>query len=60
CYRENPHIDARDSAVRAAELLARCLNEGTVPRMVSLVFYLLRPDRGARRRWLRRRGLWQR
>src|SRR5690606_26757652 len=25
CYRENPHIDARDSAVRAAELLARCL-----------------------------------
>ncbi|QBK30727.1 M81 family metallopeptidase [Roseitalea porphyridii] len=35
CYRENPHIDARDSAVRAAELLARCLNEGTVPRMVG-------------------------
>ena len=23
CYRENPHIDARDTAVRAAELLAR-------------------------------------
>ncbi|MBO6637871.1 MAG: M81 family metallopeptidase [Roseitalea sp.] len=34
-YRENPHIDARDSAVRAAELLARCLKEQTVPRMFS-------------------------
>ncbi len=33
CYRENPHIDARDTAVRAAELLKRCLASGTVPRM---------------------------
>jgi microcystin degradation protein MlrC len=33
CYRENPHIDARDTAVRAAELLKRCLDTGTVPRM---------------------------
>lgn len=33
CYRENPHIDARDTAVRVAELLARCLAAGTVPRM---------------------------
>jgi microcystin degradation protein MlrC len=33
CYRENPHIDARDSAVRAADLLARALATGVVPRM---------------------------
>lgn len=33
CYRENPHIDARESAVRAAGLLARCLDEGRRPRM---------------------------
>jgi microcystin degradation protein MlrC len=33
-YRENPHTDARDSAVRGAELLARCLRERQVPRMV--------------------------
>lgn len=32
-YRENPHTDARDSAVRAARHLARCLRERTVPRM---------------------------
>lgn len=32
-YRENPHIDARDTAVRAAQLLARSLNTGVVPRM---------------------------
>jgi len=33
CYRENPHTDARASAVRAAELLGRCLNTGVTPRM---------------------------
>lgn len=33
CYRENPHIDARDTAVRAAGLLKRCLESGVVPRM---------------------------
>jgi microcystin degradation protein MlrC len=33
CYRENPHIDARDTAVRAAELLARSLATGARPRM---------------------------
>jgi microcystin degradation protein MlrC len=30
-YRENPHVDARDSAVRAAELLARTLATGRRP-----------------------------
>jgi microcystin degradation protein MlrC len=33
-YRENPHTDARDAAVRGAELLARCLRTRQVPRMV--------------------------
>ncbi len=30
-YRENPHIDGRQSAVRAAELLQRCLTSGECP-----------------------------
>ncbi len=34
-YRENPHTDARESAVRSARLLARALKEGVVPRMYS-------------------------
>lgn len=34
-YRENPHIDAREAAVRAARLLARALAEKTLPRMLS-------------------------
>lgn len=32
-YRENPHTDARDAAVRATHLLDRALREGTSPRM---------------------------
>jgi microcystin degradation protein MlrC len=32
-YRENPHTDARQSAVRAAELLARALDGGRRPHM---------------------------
>lgn len=32
-YRENPHIDARDTAVLAAKLLARSLNTGVLPSM---------------------------
>jgi microcystin degradation protein MlrC len=31
-YRENPHTDARESAVRAAALLHRCLETGERPR----------------------------
>lgn len=34
-YRENPHTDARESAVRSAKLLARALNESELPRMLS-------------------------
>ena len=33
CYRENPHVDARHSAMRAAGLLARVRTEGRRPRM---------------------------
>ncbi|MBL9154038.1 MAG: M81 family metallopeptidase [Verrucomicrobiales bacterium] len=32
-YRENPHTDARESAVRGATLLRRCLETGVRPRM---------------------------
>lgn len=35
CFRENPHTDARETAVRAAGLLARCLKTGVVPRSVG-------------------------
>lgn len=31
-YRQNPHADARESAVRAVDLLARCLETKTLPR----------------------------
>lgn len=34
-YRENPHTDARESALRSALLLARTLKEGVLPRMHS-------------------------
>ena len=33
CYRENPHTDARESAVRAADLLARSFATGSIPTM---------------------------
>jgi microcystin degradation protein MlrC len=32
-YRKNPHTDAKATAVRAAELLQRCLTSGQIPRM---------------------------
>ncbi len=32
-YRRNPHTDAKATAVRAANLLHRCLSTGRVPRM---------------------------
>ncbi|MDW6021874.1 M81 family metallopeptidase [Mesorhizobium sp. BAC0120] len=34
-YRENPHIDSRDSAVRSAQMLARALKEGARPRVLA-------------------------
>ena len=33
-YRENPHSDAKQAAARATALLARCLRDNVVPRMV--------------------------
>ncbi|MBN9022611.1 MAG: M81 family metallopeptidase [Rhizobiales bacterium] len=46
CYRENPHVDARDAAVRAAELLARCLATGERPRMVRRSVPIVWPPTG--------------
>ncbi|HEV7328029.1 MAG TPA: M81 family metallopeptidase [Bosea sp. (in: a-proteobacteria)] len=45
-YRENPHVDARDSAVRSARLLARSLNEGELPRMLSCNAPVMWPPTG--------------
>ncbi|MDR3475135.1 MAG: M81 family metallopeptidase [Devosia sp.] len=46
CYRENPHIDARDSAVRAANLLARSLSSSRLPRMVRRSVPVIWPPTG--------------
>lgn len=46
CYRENPHIDARDSAVRAAGLLARHLAGGPRPRMHRRAVPVIWPPTG--------------
>lgn len=45
-YRENPHTDARESAVRSARLLARALDEGVRPRMVSCSAPVMWPPTG--------------
>lgn len=45
-YRENPHTDARESAVRAANLLARSLKEGQLPRMFSCNAPVMWPPTG--------------
>lgn len=34
-YRENPHTDARESAMRSAHLLARSLRDGALPHMIA-------------------------
>lgn len=46
CYRENPHVDARDSAVRAADLLARTLTTGERPRMIRRKVPIVWPPPG--------------
>lgn len=38
-YRENPHIDAREAAVRGARLLQRCFEENLEPKV-----FLARPE----------------
>jgi len=45
-YRENPHVDARDSAVRSAQLLARALRDGITPRMLSANAPVMWPPTG--------------
>jgi microcystin degradation protein MlrC len=45
-YRENPHIDARDAAVLAAELLARSLATGRLPRMYRVKPPIILPPAG--------------
>jgi microcystin degradation protein MlrC len=46
CYRECPHDDTYDSAVRAAGLLARCLKTGVRPRQHVLVTPIVWPPTG--------------
>lgn len=45
-YRENPHIDARDAAVRSADLLARALAEGRAPHMLARNAPIIWPPTG--------------
>ncbi len=45
-YRENPHTDGRESAVRAAELLQRCLTTGQVPQMIFAPVPVMWPPTG--------------
>ncbi len=45
-FRENPHIDARDTAMRSARLLARCLREGVRPHMRSCRVPVIWPPTG--------------
>jgi microcystin degradation protein MlrC len=46
CYRQCPHDDTYDSAVRATELLARCLKTGVRPRQHVLVTPVVWPPTG--------------
>jgi microcystin degradation protein MlrC len=45
-YRENPHTDARESAVRSAQLLKRALDTGAMPRMRSRTAPVVWPPTG--------------
>ena len=45
-YRENPHSDAREAAVRAAKLLARYLAESTRPKMYLRQTRIILPPTG--------------
>lgn len=46
-YRENPHTDGRESAVRAASLLQRCFETGQVPRMAFASVPVVWPPTGS-------------
>jgi len=45
-YRENPHADARESAIRAANLLDRCLQQNQIPRMLVIQPPIVWPPTG--------------
>ncbi len=45
-YRENPHTDSRDSAMRATRLMARALAERVSPRMTTVRLPILWPPPG--------------
>ena len=45
-YRENPHADARESAVRAVNLLDRCLQQNQLPRMLIIQPPIVWPPTG--------------
>lgn len=45
-FRENPHTDARDTAVKSAQLLARCLRDGVKPHMLSRRVPIIWPPTG--------------
>jgi microcystin degradation protein MlrC len=45
-YRENPHTDAREAAVIAADLLQRCLEEGVTPAQRHRALPLVWPPTG--------------
>ena len=45
-YRQNPHADARESAIRAVHLLDRCLKTGQRPHMVMAQPSILWPPTG--------------
>ncbi|MDB5506674.1 MAG: microcystin degradation protein MlrC [Devosia sp.] len=45
-YRENPHIDARDAAVRSAELLLRTLTGAASPHMLARNVPIIWPPTG--------------
>jgi microcystin degradation protein MlrC len=46
CYRQCPHDDTYESAVRATELLARCLESGVRPKQQVLVTPIVWPPTG--------------
>lgn len=46
CYRENPHVDARDTAARATRLLRHCLATGRRPRQWLRNMPILWPPTG--------------
>jgi microcystin degradation protein MlrC len=45
-FRENPHIDARDTAVRSARLLARLFRDGVTPHMLAARVPVIWPPTG--------------